>query len=318
MWLKSVFFASKLQKSLSGWGSVHSHYMFSRGEQSATSAIAEVALLFSFLFWNIAEVALRTKVFKSYCALIALRFQNFFWLIAQFYTFNLILFHFERNIDKCQPSLAHYLLFFCLKSQKMRHLHCAVKFQLLKLNCALAYLSNNSTLSFQWVSGHAGLPGNEKADSLAKAGVSLPTDAIPCPLPPVVAKVRYSQYRNWRRHISHSHVNFQVPEVFSEELLLSRPIRCELSPLRCHGHSFLLSSYLHRISRKENSACSACGHPLQDLNHLLDCPASEPLRKSIFGYSLSILDLWTRPWGVARLLGLRRVPPRPHPSEGVG
>ena len=161
------------------------------------------------------------------------------------------------------------------------------------------------------------LPGNEKADLLAKAGASLPTDAIPCPLPPVVAKARYFQYRNWRRHISHSHLNFQVPEVSSEELLLSRSIRCELWRLRCHGHSLLLSSYLHRISRKENSACSACGHPLQDLNHLLDCPASEPLRKSIFGSSPSILDLWSRPWGVARLLGLRGVPPRPHPSEGV-
>ena len=62
-----------------------------------------------------------------------------------------------------------------------------------------------------------------------------------------------SQYPNWRRHISHFHLNFQVPEVSSEELLLSRPIRCELSRLRCHGHSLLLSSYLHRISRKKNS-----------------------------------------------------------------
>ena len=42
------------------------------------------------------------------------------------------------------------------------------------------------------------------------------------------------------------------------------------------------------------------------------------LRKSIFGSSLFILDLWSRPWGVARLLGFRGVPPRPHPSEGVG
>ena len=103
-----------------------------------------------------------------------------------------------------------------------------------------------------------------------------------------------------------------VPEVSSEKLLLSRPIRCELSRLRCHGHSLLLSSYLHRISRKENSACSACEHPLQDLNHLLlDCSASEPLRKSIFGSSLSLplflicgpdLGVWPDCWVSAEFL----------------
>ena len=58
----------------------------------------------------IAEVALRTKVFKICCAF------NFLWLIAQFYTLNSILFCFDRNIDDCRPSLANYLLFFCLKS----------------------------------------------------------------------------------------------------------------------------------------------------------------------------------------------------------
>ena len=121
-------------------------------------------------------------------------------------------------------------------------------------------LSNNTILCFQWVPGRAGLPGNENADLLAKAGAFLPTDAIPCPLPPVVAKVRYFQYHNWRRPISHFYMNHQVPEVSSEELLVSRSIRCELSRLRCHGHSLFLSSYLLRISRKENSACSACEH----------------------------------------------------------
>ena len=69
-------------------------------------------------------------------------------------------------------------------------------------------LSNNTSLSFQWVPGHAGLPRNEKADLLAKTGASLPTDAIASPFHPVSAKVRYCQYRNWRRHISHSQLNF--------------------------------------------------------------------------------------------------------------
>ena len=77
-------------------------------------------------------------------------------------------------------------------------------------------LSNNTSLSFQWVPGHAGFFTMEKADLLAKTGASLPTDAIASPFPPVSAKVRYSQYRNWRRHISHSHLNFQVPKVSLE------------------------------------------------------------------------------------------------------
>jgi len=38
------------------------------------------------------------------------------------------------------------------------------------------------------------------------------------------------------------------------------------------------------------------GHPLQDLTHiLLNCPASEPLRRAILGTISSIFDLWFRP-----------------------
>jgi len=74
----------------------------------------------------------------------------------------------------------------------------------------------------------------------------------------------------WRRNLSHNSLSScQIPSVSSEELALPRLIRCELSWLRCHGHSLLLSSYLCRIKRKENSSCIACGHPLQDMTHLL-------------------------------------------------
>ena len=107
----------------------------------------------------------------------------------------------------------------------------------------------------------------------------------------------------------HSHLNFQVPEVSSEEFLLSRPIRCELSRFRCHGHSLLLSSYLHRISRKENSACSACGHPLQDLNHFLrDClPLNPFVNLSLAPLSLFLtygpyLGVWPDCWVVAEFI----------------
>jgi len=39
---------------------------------------------------------------------------------------------------------------------------------------------------------------------------------------------------------------------------------------------------------------SSCSDPLQDVTHLLlDCFASEPLRRAIFGTASSIFDLWS-------------------------
>ena len=58
--------------------------------------------------------------------------------------------------------------------------------------------------------------------------------------------------------------------------MLPRQARCVLSRLRCNEHSLLLSSYLSRIGRIENSSCNACGHSSQDISHLiLHCPASD-------------------------------------------
>jgi len=65
----------------------------------------------------------------------------------------------------------------------------------------------------------------------------------------------------WRRTLSHNSFSCQIPSVSSEELALPRLIRCELPRLRCHGHNLLLSSYLCKTKR-ENSLCSACEHPL--------------------------------------------------------
>jgi len=110
----------------------------------------------------------------------------------------------------------------------------------------------------------------------------------------------------------------QISSVSSEKLTLPRFTRCELSRLRCNGHSLRLSSDLCRIKRKENSSCNACRHPLQDLTHLLlDCTASEPLRRSTFGTTSSIfssgpdLEAWPDCWVSSLERG--RVEPSPPP-----
>ena len=162
------------------------------------------------------------------------------------------------------------------------------------------------------------LPGNDAADELTRRGALLAPSAIPCSLSPLISRISSCLFSDWRLTVS-SKFDTQVPSISTEELMLPRHARCVLSRLRCNGHSFLLSSYLSRIGRIENPCCSACGHSSQDTSHLiLHCPARDSLRRSLFGDSLSLYDLWSRPWEVARLLGLHGLPPSPHPWKGVG
>ena len=90
-----------------------------------------------------------------------------------------------------------------------------------------SFLSNNTTLSFQWVPGHAGLPRNEKADLLAKTGASLPTDAIPSPLPQLLPKS-------------------VIPNTAIGDVTSHTPISTSKSPKSLRRNSFFLTPYAVR------------------------------------------------------------------------
>ena len=179
---------------------------------------------------------------------------------------------------------------------------------------------SSCSIRLQWVPGHSFLPGNDAVDELARRGALLAPPAIPCSLSPLASRIHSRLFSDWRRTVSSQFFDTQVPWISTEELVLPRHARCVLSRLRCKRHSLLLSSYLSRIGRIiENPSCSACGHSSQDPSHLIPhCPATDSLRRSLLGDSLSLCDLWSRPWAVSRLLGLCGLLPCPHPSERVG
>ena len=93
-------------------------------------------------------------------------------------------------------------------------------------------------------------------------------------LSPAIAKTLYNQYHKSRYHISifPSHLNCSAPTVSPLELVLSRSVCFELSAFAAKIKAFYNCC---KVSCKEHCSCSACGHLLQDLNHLcLDCLAS--------------------------------------------
>ena len=152
------------------------------------------------------------------------------------------------------------------------------------------------SIRLQWVPGHLFLPGNDTADELARQGALLVPCAIPCSLSPLISRIHSCLFSDWRHTVSSKYLDTQVPSISTEELVLPHHARCVLSHLRCNRHSLLLGSYLSRIGRIENPSCSACGHLSQDTSHLiLHCPATDSLCRSLFGDSLSLYKLWSRP-----------------------
>ena len=92
-------------------------------------------------------------------------------------------------------------------------------------------LSQFKVVHLQWIPGHSSLPGNDLADSLAKAGASLDPSSTSVSLAPLISSQRLSLYTSWRRSVqSGFFFNIKSLQYLPRSLLSLAPLAV-LSPV---------------------------------------------------------------------------------------
>ncbi|KAF0310265.1 hypothetical protein FJT64_018702 [Amphibalanus amphitrite] len=138
----------------------------------------------------------------------------------------------------------------------------------------------------KWVPGHAGLPGNELADEIAREAANLEQRDVPVDLPSAKARLRRHAHRKWEQRLQPTRYALQNGvrrSAPAEHLGLSRRECVEAARLRT-DHSMMLREYRHRIGLEDDPTCPECGLEDETLAHLLtDCPARAEVRRRIFG-----------------------------------
>ena len=187
---------------------------------------------------------------------------------------------------------------------------CARSYRVDETWFALSLLPSHLRINFVFVRGHSGIRGNEKADSLAKAGAdSCPIDLVP----PISLTAAKNKLKRSLSSIDSTSISDRLASSIApppkcrkriEDNLdnLDRNERVIINQLRA-GKSPLTHDFLHTIGKVTDPLCPACASAQDSHYHLLlYCPEYEGARIRHLGHNPSLTMLETDPGEVVAFL----------------
>ena len=125
----------------------------------------------------------------------------------------------------------------------------------------------------QWIPAHTGIPGNERADALAKKGANLPQPDKPVTYSTCCQMIKSNMKEDWLNSWTTGNTGRPMYNHMTKPLLedpineLRRADQCLIFQLRTQHVA--LNQHLNRIGVKPSAACPLCDYPSETVEHLL-------------------------------------------------
>ena len=130
----------------------------------------------------------------------------------------------------------------------------------------------NSKISLLWIPAHCDLPGNEKADHLAKEGTKLPQDQTPVAFAIAKARIKRRKWMPTHERAITTYEDRRQPRT-DIECTWPRKVRTLFARLRS-GHAKELRHYMYTIEQEDDPTCTSCKEADETIGHVLcHCPA---------------------------------------------
>ena len=141
-------------------------------------------------------------------------------------------------------------------------------------------------ITLQWIPGHSGVNGNERADLLAKEGASKEQQNVPVDQSTVRKILQNNSKEEWNNRWARGTTGRSVfqemskPNKYDHINQLNRPEQCIIFRLRT-GHG-IFNAHLNRINPMHEPLCRNCPHPYETASHILfECPGLVKERKEL-------------------------------------